>query len=353
MDILWNYTQVIDNIDVKADNITDWESENKVKSQAKEYVWKRIKEWISKKQLEELINEIKTLLARQDVEKLNLKETLKQNIKTETKESLNIEKLIQDTKLALYDKLWINFDLQKNPDVKKFLKWLIDWLILNNIETLHQIINAWIDNFIAQVKELLTISWVLEFVNSLKDELTNIWDIFAKPYDWWVVIWWYGLWFIWKWFKWLNLFRKAEKVEHKVSHTPELWSLNDAVPWKVSYRKMFEASKYEIDMIWDKSRNLQAILKDFDPKDRFIVENLNKKANLWIEARLWNIKNMLDYAIAHPWDLKDYKEMVTNWVSLISDQMSNYSSRNVLHLDWRNVTLAKSIREKILLINNK
>ncbi len=150
----------------------------------------------------------------------------------------------------------------------------------------------------------------------------------------------------------MNLFRKVDKVEVNVPRTPELWALNDAVPWKVPYLKMFEVSKYEIDMIWDKSRNLQAILKDFDPKDRFIVESLNKKANLWIEARLWNINNMLDYTIAHPGNLKEFNEMVINGVSSIWKQV-NFNAWKWFLITEGNVIQIKDIKEKILLLKKK
>jgi hypothetical protein len=267
---------------------------------------------------------------------------------------LSNEKLIQDTKLALYDKLWINFELAENTDIKKFIKWFVDWLIINNIEAVKQIIEMWIEKIVESLKELLSISGILEFLKSIKDEISNLTDILQKPYEWWVIIWWYGLWIFGKWLKWFSFLKRAEKVEHKVPRTPELWALNDAVPWKVPYLKMFEVSKYEIDMIWDKSRNLQAILKDFDPKDRFIVENLNKKANLWIEARLWNINNMLDYAIAHPGNLKEFNDMVVEkWIWEITKQIKFYSQKWILVNMWDNAVNIKKVQEKILLLNKK
>ncbi len=299
-------------------------------------------------------NTNKVEIKKDDSEKLRLKQEEKEKIKAETKEALSNEKLIQDTKLALYDKLWINFELAENTDIKKFVKWFVDGLIINNIEAVKQIIEMWIEKFVESLKELLSISGILEFLKSLKDEISNLTDILQKPYEWWVIIWWYGLWIFGKWLKWLNLFRKVDKVEVNVPRTPELWALNDAVPWKVPYLKMFEVSKYEIDMIWDKSRNLQAILKDFDPKDRFIVESLNKKANLWIEARLWNINNMLDYTIAHPGNLKEFNEMVVEggYKKLFSQFYELEKKWHLNLTEWNN-KLNKMVLNKVKQLESK
>lgn len=343
-DVLSNHWVVIDNTDVKSDGIIDSQSEINIKSQAKEYILQRVSEWISSKDLQELVENAKKLLQKQNIEKINLKETLKTWIITETKEDLNIEKLIQETKTTLYEKLWIKFELWENTDIKKFVKWFVDGLVINNIETVKQIIEMWIEKFVESLKELLSVSGILEFLKSIKDEVSNLTDIIQKPYEGWVIIWWYGLWIFGKWLKWLSFLKKAEKVESKVSNTPELWALNDAVPWKVPYKKVLETSKYEIDMISDSSRNLQAILKDFDPKDRFIVESLNKKANLWIEARLWNINNMLNYAIAHPWDLKEFKDMVKKGFLDITGQINNFWNK------W--LVLWKDNRNKMIDVRN-
>ncbi len=64
-----------------------------------------------------------------------------------------------------------------------------------------------------------------------------------------MAIWWYGLWFIWKWFKGLNLFRKAEKVEHKVPQAVER-NVSDVLDqkwfyslWKIGNLSVLEAKK--------------------------------------------------------------------------------------------------------------
>ncbi len=182
-DVLSYHDSFIDNIDVKADSISDWEKEINIKRKAKEYVEMRIKEWISREDLVQLLADIRTLLQRQDIEKISLHERLKQRVISETKELLSIENFIQETKILLYEKLWINVDLGKNSDIQKFIKWFVDGLILKNIEIVKEIVEWWIDSFVNTLKELLTVTWIMEIIRSLKDEIKDLWNILQKPYE--------------------------------------------------------------------------------------------------------------------------------------------------------------------------
>lgn len=69
-------SHIIDKIDVKWDNVLDWNNENKIKELAKQYVLNEINKawWINNLdfRIRDLIIKIEELLKRQDIERLNL-----------------------------------------------------------------------------------------------------------------------------------------------------------------------------------------------------------------------------------------------------------------------------------------
>jgi len=122
----WKYNKYIDEVDVKWDKIPNWFNENQIKDKAIEYVEKRISEWISNEEYEKLLQNIKTLLERQNIERLNIREELERQVISETREELDKEALIQEVKTILYEKLWINEDQNKNSRTENFLKWIVE-----------------------------------------------------------------------------------------------------------------------------------------------------------------------------------------------------------------------------------
>lgn len=75
---LVNHNEYINRIDVKGDKIADGFAENQIKNKAREYVEKKVQSGMSKEQLENLLKEIKQLLERQDIERVDLMTELKQ-----------------------------------------------------------------------------------------------------------------------------------------------------------------------------------------------------------------------------------------------------------------------------------
>lgn len=94
-EVFWNHDRYIESIDVKWDQTPDWFNEKQIKEKARNYVEKRISEWISFEDYQNLLQEIKTLLERQDIERLNLTEQLEWKILQETRGDLDKEALIQ------------------------------------------------------------------------------------------------------------------------------------------------------------------------------------------------------------------------------------------------------------------
>jgi len=108
VEIFWNYDWYIDKIDVKGDKISDWFNGNQIKDKARKYVESRIREWISDEDREKLLEEIKTLLEKQDIERIDLIKELKQREIWETREEIDKEAMIAEAKTMIYEKLWIN-----------------------------------------------------------------------------------------------------------------------------------------------------------------------------------------------------------------------------------------------------
>ncbi len=133
-EVFWNHDRYIENIDVKWDKVPDWFNENQIKEKAKNYVEKRLQEWISKEGYDKLLKNIKKLLERQDIERLNLTEELEWEIIQKTREELDKEALIQQAKTILYEKLWLHKNLNQNSKTENFLKWIVDVLVIDNYD---------------------------------------------------------------------------------------------------------------------------------------------------------------------------------------------------------------------------
>ena len=105
-------------------------------------------------------------------------------------------------------------------------------------------------------------------------------------------------------------------------------------------------------MINNPKTNLHWILDWIDVGDHYIFDRLVRKWNDWIEARLWNINNMLDYSIAHPWDMSKYNDLVIKkWLSKIIKQVNDFSKKWVFKVDVANLNKIRDLKSKVLLVN--
>lgn len=101
----WRYNDSIEQIDVKWDKVPDWFNENQIKEKARNYVEKRLQTGISKEDYDKLLKNIKELLERQDIERKDLIQELRQKEIWETRESVDKEAMIQEAKIMIYEKL--------------------------------------------------------------------------------------------------------------------------------------------------------------------------------------------------------------------------------------------------------
>lgn len=267
-EIFWNHNEYIDWIDVKGDKTPDWFNENQIKDKARKYVESRIREWANKQDIDELLRNIKQLLEKQDVERLNLIEELKQRENKDTKENIDKEVMINEAKTMLYEKLWINDNQKNNSKVENFLKWIVDELVIWNYELAIEIYNTNWKVIIESLKQLASWEWIKKLAESLWESIWNLfdWDAYEKwksVAQLWLLTTGVWLWVaVWK--KWLKLWArelsKLRKPAERVVESPEIknvvwetrWKVDEIVPKKeMDFDKMLVE---DIAKLWDKER---------------------------------------------------------------------------------------------------
>ncbi len=211
-EVFWNYNEYINWIDVKSDKIPDWFNENQIKDKARKYVESRIWEWISQEDYNKLLREIKELLKRQNVERIDLLKELKQREILKTRESIDKEVIIQEAKTMIYEKIWINENQAKNSKIQNFLKWIVDELVIWNYELAIEIYNTNWKVIIESLKQLTSWEWIKKMAQWLWESVWNLfdWNAYEKwksVAQLWLLTTWVWLWLaVWK--KWLKLWMK-------------------------------------------------------------------------------------------------------------------------------------------------
>jgi hypothetical protein len=132
---------------------------------------------------------------------------------------LDKEFLINGAKITLYEKLWIDNNLDNNSVIEKFLKWFVDELLIWNFELAIDVYNTWWKVLIDSLSKLASLEWLEQIAESLWESVEtllnwnayNKWKSFAEL---WLVTTWVWLWVaVWKkWFKlWMKQISKLRK----------------------------------------------------------------------------------------------------------------------------------------------
>lgn len=307
----WNYDWYIDQIDVKDDKIPDWFNENQIKDKARNYVENRIKEWISEEEYDKLLEWVKKLLERQDVERIDLIQELRQREIWETREEVDKEALIQEAKAMIYEKIWISENQENNNWLENFLKWIIDELVIWNYELAIEIYNTNWAIIIDSLKQLASLEWLKKMAESLWETLWNLvdWNAYEKwksVAQLWLIWTWAWVWFaLWK--KWLKLWmRELAKLRPHTSKesivaSPEIklviketWGKVDEIVPKQEVKTVETARKIDIErqirwleQLWLTESFTRDILESWLMNEKFLwgdllrrFEDLHKK---WID----------------------------------------------------------------------
>lgn len=243
----------------------------------------------------EKIKDLKTFLWFQEEDRQNVEKkynTKKTEITKETNTNLDKEKKVQYLSNLIYKKLWINPKLEQNKDDSmKFVKWVVDWLILNNIEAIEDLLSKSKDELISILDNLTNPDVIYEL---LKEIISSLWDIlnsFTKPYEWWLAIWWLWLWIF---SKTMNGLKIAEKV------------------WKID--NLYDSKEY----LLKSDKTLDKILKKVD------------KSHV-----LWEWDNWI--VIYHPDDDKLVIKISKEWkyVDDIQKEFDNHTAFYEKYLEWK------------------
>ncbi|MDD4151590.1 MAG: hypothetical protein PHR68_03170 [Candidatus Gracilibacteria bacterium] len=308
----YNISQIIDKIDIKGDGITDGINENNIKNIAKQYLKDRIKDGISDENYEKLLIDIKILLERQDIQKLNLKEELekqKENVVLETGKNIENEKKTQILQNMIYKELKINGNLETNTDSKKFVKGIVDGLILNNIELVENLLSKGIDEIIIMLKNLLNPDVIIEIIKDLASSFGDMLDTFKKPYEGGVAIGGMGLGIFGKGMKGL-------KVTSKISDIAIDFNKIDFLESKGTY--LLDSKK---------------LLKPIEAKKR--IEEISKAIDI-------------KYLVNHPGridSMLDIVESMCKYITKNSSDILKLSSKELNEFKSEFITLRKEIIE--------
>jgi len=197
------------------------------------------------------------------------------------------ENIVDEVQSSLYEWLWIDEVLENNTDIYKFLKWVVDWLVVENIELVNQIIDFWIDKFIESLKQLLNPEIALKIIEQTGEEIRNIIYSIDEPYMWGLALWAQWLWSFWKIFK---LFKKNNSIDIKEKEDLKKESYDrldnkvdfsklDAKVWTVINHINILAKELDINYILTKPSRALILSDNLYDLWRYISYNSNKLLN--------------------------------------------------------------------------
>jgi len=218
----------------------------------------------------------KELAIKQLNEGNNLKENLEIQVLKETREELDKEAMINEAKIMLYEKLWINENQNDNSSFENFEKWIVDELVLNNYDLAIQV---WETNW------KIILDWLSQLASWewLKQVAKAIWESFWSLLSWNAYEKWKSvaeLWLIWTWvWAWVYIWKKWVK----------LW-IKEISKLRVNKERIVESTKIK-NVINDTKINLDNIIskKELDFKD-LVIEDI---AKLWNKERVKAWKEFL------------------------------------------------------------
>ena len=82
---------------------------------------------------------------------------------------LDKEVQIKEVQLSLYEKLWIEAETENNPDITKFVKWVVDWLVVNNLEEIQTLIESSIEELLEMLENLFDIEVLKELIKQTEN----------------------------------------------------------------------------------------------------------------------------------------------------------------------------------------
>lgn len=242
----------------------------------------------------ESINSLREFLDKQENERWELDkkyELAKIDLISESKWNLENLDNTNEIQNLLYSKLDINPKVELNNNIWKFEKWVIDWLILNNIELVNELMEKGVDEVVDMLTWLAYWDIIVAIVKDMFDSMWDILNTFSEPYEWWVALWWLWLWVIWKWMKWLSIADKLSKI--KLSDDPKYSFLG-------KHKDVLWENPTANDIIWEWT---QAIIMKHPTNENLVVKI----------ARDGKVDDITKEYTNHREFFDAWEEWITNW----------------------------------------
>lgn len=230
-------------------------------------------------------------------EQQQLKEQKESPILQEAREWLDKEAMINEAKIMLYEKLWIDENQNNNSSFENFEKWIVDELVLNNYDLAIQV---WETNW------KIILDWLSQLASWewLKQIAEAIWESFMSLFTWnayekWKAV--AELWLIWTWvWAWVYVWKKTVK----------LW-MKQISKLRVNKERLVNSPDVK-QVVWETNSKVANIV----PKKEFDFEN--KLADNLPEEQLKQLKNLKQKLedkefIKNRLDLKEFEKLDIDW----------------------------------------
>jgi len=290
----WNNYEnewVDENFESKESRDTSTDVKGKISKKAIDYFYKN-------KDNPDSIDILKDFLQEQDNERIKLDEKYKLSKKRLVFEtSWDIENWDKTNQIQnlLYTGLWINHEISWNSELWKFEKWVVDWLVLDNIELVNELLEKWVEELLEILQQLASKEVILWILADLVDSIENIADVFSEPYEWWKALWWMWLWVIWKWLKWIKI---ADNINEKI----ELPSLYD-IPKYIFLEKYKDILWEDIsikDVVWEWT---QAIIMKHPINESLVIKI----------AKEWKVDDIVQEFNNHKLFFDTWRKWIKGW----------------------------------------
>jgi len=261
------------------------------------------------------VNSLKDFIWKQNQDKQKLWEYIKNLEKithNETRENLDKEIFRNEIKIFLYEKLWIDNEQQNNSSIENFIKWVIDWWILDNYDLLLQIYKSNWKIILDWLSELASWEWINKLIEAIWEDINTLWE--WNTYEKWkvsaeVVLWLLTVW-VWvtaniakKWVKiWIKNIRKLRKPSERVVESAQakniIWETKKEVDDIVPKKELDFENKLKNNLSDEQINQLNKIKQKLEDKE-FIKNRLNleefEKLDIdWKLESLWIPKEFSD-----------------------------------------------------------
>lgn len=268
------------------------------------------------------------IIQKQEIERLWLRDRMKQNILQESKEWLDKELLVIEAKKNIYEKIWVNENMEINSSFENFLKWVVDELLISNYELAIDVINSNWKIIIDMLQSIASWEWIKNIAEWLKDTIVNLfaWNTYEK---WKSAV---QVWLIWltatAWVKiakfWAKQLRSFHSSKEMLPLNPNIKATIRDTEWKLNSIVPKQTFNFEEMLIKD--------IAKLSDKDRIEAGKFYLK---WKQLTMQQEKAIID---AHNvWFPKE------NWKYTIAELRAKY---NILQQVWFNKDEIRTLMEK-------